>query len=259
MMKKLSAIVLTHNSGEMIKIVISQLDKVADEIIIVDDNSDDDTIELVKKTTKKLKIIKHKLTNHGEQRNIGYQQATGDWIAWVDDDEIWDDTLVEEVMKIKTNDGYGYDGFEFLFKTPVLGNVIEDEWHMRLFRRGQGKNTPAFHTTVEMKPASKIKRLKRGHVLHLTWQGVELWLKKHIFYSKMDADSYIERGLNVNPWKMIGMFFFVFFKRLRLARFGISGIVWAFAASTSWLFKACYLVESRHKKRIHKITKNGHE
>jgi len=256
-MKRLSAIVLTHNASGTIKDVLSQLDKVADEVIIVDDNSDDDTTEIARKSVPKVKIIKHKLTNHGEQRNAGYDQATGDWLAWIDDDEIWDDKLVEEVKKIKELDGYGYDGFEFMFKTPVLGNVVEDEWHMRLFRRGKGKNTPAFHTTVEMSADSKIKRVKNGHVLHLTWHGVEPWLRKHIFYSKMDADSYLERGLNVSPWKMIGMFFFVFLKRLRLARFGISGITWAFAASTSWLFKACFLIEARQKRKQAKAKQAG--
>ncbi|MBI4170700.1 MAG: glycosyltransferase family 2 protein [Candidatus Aenigmarchaeota archaeon] len=254
-MPTLSVILLTHNTGEIIKDVVRQLDKAADEIIVVDDLSEDNTTELVRKTTKKAKIIRHKLTNHGEQRNIGYARATGEWLAWADDDEVWSDELVEEVKKVKELDGYGYDGFELLFRTPVLGGVIEDEWHLRLFRKGKGKNTPSFHTTVEMTAGSKISKIKRGHVLHLKWEGAEAWLKKHIFYSKMDVDSYLERGLKVSPWKMLAMFFIVFLKRLKLVKQGPAGFVWALAASTSWIFKACFLIEARQKRQNHRKTK----
>lgn len=248
-MASLSVILLTHNSGPLINRVLSQIRKVADEIIVVDDFSTDGTPVRIRKIASDAIFIKNKLENHGAQRNIGYAKAGGRWLAWADHDEIWSDELVEEIKRIKETDGDGFDGFAFLFKTPVLGGVIEDEWHVRLFRATHGRNTEAFHTTIAMKSDSRIKRIRRGSVLHLAWNGVDAWLPKHIFYSKMDAESYLARGLRVGPWHMIGMFFVAVLRRLRLVRQGPAGLVWALVASTSWLFKAAYLVEARAKRR----------
>ena len=51
---------------------------------------------------------------------------------------------------------------------------------------------------------------------------------------------------------MLAMSFVVFMKRIKLLRYGTSGLVWNLAASTSWIFKAAYLVEMEKKKKTKK-------
>ena len=87
-----SIVITTYNSSKYILKTIRSLERQTYknyEIIIVDDFSSDNTIELLK--SKKLKIIKN--TNNfggpGVGRNKGLDEANGDWIIFLDADDFW--------------------------------------------------------------------------------------------------------------------------------------------------------------------------
>ncbi|MFW6222229.1 MAG: glycosyltransferase, partial [Bacteroidota bacterium] len=77
------------------------------EIIIVDDGSTDDTKTIINKFNNK--NIKYILKNHSgapETRNICIANAKGDYILWLDSDDLISETLLEEYVEIinKIND-----------------------------------------------------------------------------------------------------------------------------------------------------------
>lgn len=87
-----SIIVTTYNSSKYILRTIKSLERQtykSFEIIVVDDFSTDNTIELLK--SKKLRIIKNdnNFGGPGVGRNKGLEEANGDWIIFLDADDFW--------------------------------------------------------------------------------------------------------------------------------------------------------------------------
>lgn len=84
--QKISVIVLTHNEEPIIKDCLESV-KWADEIVVVDDNSTDATLEIVKKFGVKKIVHAPKDSNFSDRRNLGAKNASGEWLLYVDADE----------------------------------------------------------------------------------------------------------------------------------------------------------------------------
>ncbi len=93
----ISAIVLTKDQTDMLDVCLASI-KWVDEIIIVDDDSQKQTIDIAKKYTDK--IVVHTLKSFAEQRNFALTQAAGDWVLYLDPDERITAALKDEMMQI---------------------------------------------------------------------------------------------------------------------------------------------------------------
>ena len=69
------------------------------EIILVDNNSEDNTPEMVAKHFKFVKIIFQKKQGVSASRNCGIREASGNWIAFLDSDDQWHKRKLEEQVK----------------------------------------------------------------------------------------------------------------------------------------------------------------
>lgn len=93
----LSIIVVTKNEEAILKVCLESA-KWADELIVVDDESTDKTREIAKEFTDKVYV--HKMEDFASQRNYAIEQATGDWVFYLDADERITALLREELQKI---------------------------------------------------------------------------------------------------------------------------------------------------------------
>ena len=100
----ISGVILTKNEE---KNIIDCLETVnfCDEIIIVDDNSTDRTVELVKRfNQEKIKLFERELNNDfSAQRQFGIEKAENDWILFVDADERITPDLATEILENVTS------------------------------------------------------------------------------------------------------------------------------------------------------------
>ena len=110
-MMKFSIILPTFNRDNMVKVsiksVISQSFKDW-ELIVVDDGSTDNTKEIVEEFVKLDKRIKYIFQENKERsaaRNNGIKKAKGDWICFLDSDDIYHTNHLEEFKQLieKTN------------------------------------------------------------------------------------------------------------------------------------------------------------
>ena len=104
---KISVIIPTYNRkktlARAIQSVINQ-SLSPFEILIIDDGSNDGTEEWVKDNFQNIKYIYQ--NNHGvsSARNIGIENAYGDWVAFLDSDDEWlPNKLYEQVKAIDSN------------------------------------------------------------------------------------------------------------------------------------------------------------
>ncbi len=131
-----SAIIPTHNRSELLKRAIdSVLDQTWEnmEIIVVDDASDDDTPKVLQSLSeqhKNLKVIQNKESKGAAaSRNIAIEHAKGEYIAGLDDDDLWRPKRVEQLMEefqegysaVTSNDRMDFGEKEIVWKKkPVI-------------------------------------------------------------------------------------------------------------------------------------------
>ena len=96
----LSVTIITLNEEENISRCIGSVKDIADEIIVVDSGSTDNTVEIARKYGAKVYV--RKFDNYASQKNYAAGKATGEWILSLDADEIIEPELARE-MKSKIN------------------------------------------------------------------------------------------------------------------------------------------------------------
>ncbi len=83
-MKKLAVIILTYNEEKNIEECIRSA-SFADEVVVVDSGSTDNTVVMAEGLGAKVHI--HPFENFAAQRNVGLEQTDADWIFYLDADE----------------------------------------------------------------------------------------------------------------------------------------------------------------------------
>lgn len=136
MRESVSCVVLTLNSARTLEKCLGSLDGLANEIIIVDGGSTDQTLEIAKK--HECKIVFSNSKRFDVLRNIGNRYASSEWIFHIDSDEFVTNNLkkeIEETLKKPV-----YDVYALPRKTCINGKVISHftnnplDLQVRLFR-----------------------------------------------------------------------------------------------------------------------------
>ncbi len=109
-MFKVAVIIPTHNRASLlpraIKSVLAQT-RAADEIIIVDDGSTDETQSLVGNDYPQIKYIKQENKGVSTARNMGIEVSSSDWICLLDSDDSWQaDKLERQAQLLRDNPDY---------------------------------------------------------------------------------------------------------------------------------------------------------
>lgn len=135
MKNKLSVVLAVHNEEDKIERCLESV-KWADEIIIVDGESTDNTVEICKKYTDKV-FIKDNPLNFDQNKVFGMEKASNEWILIFDADEIMTTELKEEIITVlKTNpieNGFFIHRINYIYGKKWKG---KKDYQMRLFRKG---------------------------------------------------------------------------------------------------------------------------
>jgi len=135
---KITALAITLNEEENIKQYVESL-SFADEIIFVDSNSTDKTVEIAKSLG--VTVIQRDFDNFSNQRNFAISQAKNDWIVFFDLDEIVTPKLEAEILSVTTSTSdcvayYAKRNFHFMGKHIKYGGWQSDK-AIRVFNKNQ--------------------------------------------------------------------------------------------------------------------------
>lgn len=109
--KNISVIIPNYNYGRFIGVAIeSALAQTLPpiEIIVVDDGSTDDSAQIVESFGGKVRLIRQQNGGVGKARNVGAASSTGDFLAFLDADDVWIADKLEKQMRLFEDESVGY-------------------------------------------------------------------------------------------------------------------------------------------------------
>ena len=252
-MKKISAILITHNEEEKIEQALKSLQSVSDEIIVVDSHSTDSTIEICHRYTDH--VIEKSWEGYRAQKQFATEQATHDWILSLDADEMLSAELKREILEWK-NQASKFQSYRIARKTFFMGRWISHttwypDWQLRLFARSSGRWTGGrVHESFQTSEAPG--RLK-GQLYHYTYSSFSEYLHQLEHFSTLAAQDYLDSGKKVY-WTHIGFYPPGIFLKNYLVSFGfldgLPGLFVSLLAACSTLFKYLKAWEIQSKKNI---------
>lgn len=194
----LSVVVITKNEEDRLKACLESV-KWADEIIVVDNGSKDDTLKIAKAYTDK--IFQVTLQDFASIRNLAMEKTLGDWILFVDADERVLEPLKKEIeVMISFSDfsAYAISRKNIVFGKEVRYGPFWPDWVIRLFKKsdfvswtGKVHEYPKFKGNLGYSVNS---------LLHLTHRNIDQIVLKSLEWSKIDAKLRVD----ANHPKMLG-------------------------------------------------------
>jgi glycosyltransferase involved in cell wall biosynthesis len=201
---QISAIIITYNEERNVGRCLESLQGVADEIVVVDSYSTDQTEKICQ--SYGVTFIKHRFIGHIEQKNWAILQATHPYILSLDADEALSDKMRASILKVKNN--WTHDGYYFNRLTNYCGKWIRHTtWYpsrkLRLWdaRKGHwGGFNP--HDRFYLDRGSS-KLFLRGDILHYSYYSVSEHLEQMNAFSTILAHSYHNRGRRVYFFSLV--------------------------------------------------------
>tara|TARA_A100001015_G_C14982353_1_gene710019 strand:- start:573 stop:1514 length:942 start_codon:yes stop_codon:yes gene_type:complete len=191
------------------------------ELLIVDNSSNDGTEALVSKfqnenLNKKIKF--YIVTNNGiiaHSRNLGINNANGEWIAFLDSDDWWEpDKLQISLKEASENNAdlthhdlfLATNKFNFNFRKKLRSIKLESPIFINLLRNGNY----IFNSSVLVKSVilNQINNLDESPT-KVTWEDYDCWLRvslkteKFHYISKPLGSYWIGNGNTSNPLRTI--------------------------------------------------------
>jgi len=166
----------------------------ADEIVVVDGGSHDDTVAICREYTDKV-YVREDWCGFGPQKNRALSYATGEWVLSVDADERVSPALRQEIQQAIRSERFV--GYEIPRQSSYCGRALRHggwwpDHVLRLFKREQGRFcNRRVHEKVIMK--GPLGRLQEP-LIHETYGSLEEVLDKINSYSSEGAKLFYEQG-----------------------------------------------------------------
>lgn len=198
--QNISALVITKNEEENILAYLSEVDKFADEIIVVDSFSTDRTVELAKRNPK-VKVYQRKFDNFSSQRNFALEKAQYDWVTFYDADERLPQALIAEILHtVRTEKNissfYNYRKF-YVQNNRLKYSGWQNDKAIRLFRKSCCRYNDEFLVHEILECDKKPGKLKTK-LDHYSYKSFENYKEKLFFYSKLRAEELFEKKVRPN-------------------------------------------------------------
>jgi (heptosyl)LPS beta-1,4-glucosyltransferase len=192
MARKLTVLIPCRNEANNIAACIESVRGIADEILVADSLSTDNTLDIVRRTGI-CRIIEREFVDHANFKNWAIPQANHPWILVVDADERLSEGLAAEIREVLERDDPSLNAYRVRFETFFLNDPIRHcGWNhstvIRLFRRDACRYGSArVHERLDVKP-DKVGML-RGKFLHYTCSSLAQWTEKQNRYTTLWAED----------------------------------------------------------------------
>lgn len=246
-MKTISAVLISYNEEAKIGRALETLAHVADEIVVVDSGSTDDTLGICRQ--RGLVPISRPWTGYREQKTFATRQARHPWVLSLDCDEWLSAGLQREILEWKSAPDENLSGYLMPRLTWFLDRWIRHttwhpDWQLRLFRPDQG-SWQGGRVHESFRTQGSVGRFS-APLLHHTYSDLSEYLRQLDSFSSLAARELHARGERPGPLKVLASPPAAFFKNYLLKRGfldGMPGLAVSAMAAVSALFKQLKLLE----------------
>lgn len=136
-MTRISAILIVRNAESTVGRCLDSFADIVDEIIVVDGNSFDNTVQICRNYTDN--IFSRKPRGYVEsERNYAISKSSGDWILYIDADEYLSKDLrnsLRELCESSNIVAYQFLRINIHFSRPIIHGVFSSDYQNRLYRK----------------------------------------------------------------------------------------------------------------------------
>jgi len=213
-MNKLSIVIITFNEAKNILKCLQAASSVADEIIVYDSFSTDNTCEIA--AQHGAKVIHGAWQGYAKSKNVANEKASYDWILSLDADEVLSAALQDAILQLKSE---GLKTASFKRLTNYCGKWIKHAgWYpdikLRLFNRKQMQWQGLIHEELKAIGQHEIKPiLLQGDCLHYSYHSIESHYQQTNKFGTLSAQSLYEKGVKTSFMKI---YFAPFFKFIQM-------------------------------------------
>jgi glycosyltransferase involved in cell wall biosynthesis len=209
MTRKLSAVLATHNEEANLAACLESIKDLADEIVVVDGESTDKTVELARKYGARVIETTNKPMFH-TNKQMAIDESTGDWILQLDADEVVDKKLGEFIKGLKQN-GSEFDAFWLRRKNWFMNTFLTKGGQypdpvIRLFKKGQAY-LPQKDVHEQMVVKGETGWAK-GNLLHYNAPNFARYVTNANRYTDLTAKKLHSQGVRlsiVNDFKYLAV------------------------------------------------------
>jgi glycosyltransferase involved in cell wall biosynthesis len=192
----ISVVVLTHNSESSIKKTLESVSW-CDEILVLDEYSDDKTQQIARAYSAKV-IQSENSNDFARARNRGLKEAKGEWVLFVDSDEVVPDALAEEIqaaIQTKKYDGYYVKRYDWFLGKWLMHGETSRVRLLRLARKSAGAWSGRVHEVWNITGKTGKLYIALEHYPH---SDVAQFLKKINQYSDLRAKQLRDQNVRVS-------------------------------------------------------------
>ncbi len=215
----LSVVLITYNAAEQLARTLGAVSW-ADEILVVDSGSTDDTVGIAKRLGAKV-VVQPDWRGFGYQKNFALSRASGDWILVLDADEVVDPLLASDMQRVigapqetDTMAGYAVQRVNYLCGARLRFGLWRPVYLPRLFQKGRGRvSDDVVHERVIID--GPVARLE-GPLHHYTSESLTDRIRKNDEYSNIIARVRFRAGRRVSLLQLLFIMPAVLFRDLVL-------------------------------------------
>ncbi len=198
-MSKLSVVISAYNEASKIAACLETV-RFADEIIVVNNSSTDNTLEIAKQYTPHVFTRKNNLMLN-INKNFGFSQASGDWILSLDADERVTPELRTEMQKILKKEsetqGYWIPRKNIIFGKWIQNSIWWPDYQLRLFKKNAG-TFPEKHVHEMITVIGKTEKLQNP-MTHENYATISQYLYKlDKIYTENEVENFINSGKTIS-------------------------------------------------------------
>ncbi len=213
-MIKISATIITFNEAQNIQSCVESLEGIADEVIVIDSYSTDETVSICKALG--CRVIQRPFQGYADQKNYANEQAAFDFILSMDADEVLSSELRRTLVQKKKIWQKG-EAFSMNRLNNYCGKWIKyNGWYpdkkIRLWHKAEGKwGGNALHEHLILEPSVEITHLE-GDLLHYTIKNIEQHVNQVNKFSSIKAHELQQKSIVYLFFKLLFNPFFRFVK-----------------------------------------------
>lgn len=250
-MNKVSAVVTCFNSEKTIKKCIESLSW-ADEIVVLDSFSEDQTLELIK-SFDKVKLHQQSFKGFAQQKQDAIDSSEHDWVMLLDADECLTPKAIKKIKSWKKSppkaDGYNLPRIEWVFWHWAHPWVKRNEF-IRLFDKTKAHmSQDLVHESIQVEGV--VKRLY-APFKHYGETSIQVKLDKINRYSALAAQQKFDRGKRCSAFRLFLYPIFYFFRQYFIKRQifnGVAGVINSTLNSYYAYLKYAKLYELQQNKK----------